>query len=219
VYHMIELLSGGDLLAIHQHLHSAQFADGILTAGHHARKVKHNLQAIDFDNSEAAGLVRQRIGASAKLKLAALPRQLSALMLSRYEPGMEYGAHVDNALMNGGQLRTDLAFTLFLSDPDSYQGGELSIRSGDIERGFKLQAGTMLLYPGNTLHKVKPVTSGVRNVVVGWIQSIVRDPQKRTILSDLTTAQASVFASEGTGDTHDRISASVTSLLHLWAEN
>src|SRR3546814_11787244 len=112
---------------------------------------------------------------------------------------MSYGPHVDNALMGDApQTRIDLAFTLFLSDPDSYEGGELEIEEPAGTRSFKLPAGAAILYPANSVHEVAKVTSGRRDVAVGWIQSLVRDADKRRIPFELDNLRAPLFAQGGT---------------------
>lgn len=114
---------------------------------------------------------------------AARPRAITKLLVSRYESGMTYGRHVDDALMGG--RRSDLSFTLFLSEPESYEGGELVIERSEGERGVKLPAGQLVLYPSRTLHRVEPVRAGVRLAAVGWIESQVRSGEQREILFDL----------------------------------
>ena len=110
-------------------------------------------------------------------RLAVRPKALAPLMFSAYEHGMEYGSHVDDALMQG--MRTDVSFTLFLSDPESYDGGELVIESAAGEDAVKLAAGSLVAYPSTTLHRVAPVTRGVRLAAVGWARSFVRDGAQR----------------------------------------
>jgi len=117
---------------------------------------------------------------------AALPKRLVRLLVSRYEPGVTYGTHVDDALME--VARTNLSFTLLLSDPDTYEGGALVIEDTYGERTVRLPAGELILYPSTTLHRVDPVISGVRLAAVGWVRSYVRDPECREILFDLETA-------------------------------
>jgi PKHD-type hydroxylase len=116
-------------------------------------------------------------------------------LFSRYQPGHAYGPHVDDALMEG--LRTDAAFTLFLSAPAAYDGGELVIETSAGEEGFKLAAGSLVSYPASTLHRVAPVVSGERLAAVGWVRSYIRDPGHRELLFDLETARRALFDREG----------------------
>ncbi|MEX1198655.1 MAG: Fe2+-dependent dioxygenase [Pseudohongiellaceae bacterium] len=163
------------------------FRDGAATAGWYARTRKHNLQAGDDPElQELLDRVRQRLLHHELVQAAARPKRVVRLLLSRYEPGMQYGAHIDDALMDGH--RTDLSFTIFLSPPNSYEGGALVIDETDGEKTFRLEAGDMLLYPSTTLHRVDTVTSGRRLAIVGWLQSHVRDRDQREILFDVDRA-------------------------------
>lgn len=194
------------------------FADGRATAGWHARAVKHNLQArrggiVDH----ALAQIERALLAHDVFVAAARPKAIPRLLISRYEPGMTYGTHVDDALMGG--TRTDLSFTLFLSDPEGYQGGALVIDDAYGEREVRLPAGELFLYPSTTLHRVVPVTSGVRLAAVGWVRSFVRDPAQRELLFDLDTARQRLFAREGKTAEFDLLSKTSANLLRMWAED
>ncbi len=130
---------------------------------------------------------------------------------------MQYGSHVDDALMNG--MRTDVAFTLFLSDPDSYAGGELVIESAAGEDAIKLPPGALVAYPATSLHRVNEVTHGVRLAAVGWAKSLIRDAARRELLFDLDTARRRMFAQSGKSAEFDLISKSFANLLRMWAED
>jgi PKHD-type hydroxylase len=130
---------------------------------------------------------------------------------------MHYGRHVDDALMDG--MRTDVAFTLFLSDPNSYDGGELTIESAAGEEAFKLDAGALVAYSATSLHRVADVTRGARLAAVGWARSFVRDPARRELLFDLDSARRQLFAREGKSAEFDLISKSFANLLRMWAED
>lgn len=200
-------------------LQNAQFADGKATAGFAARTVKNNQQAEGADRSLATvrELIAQRILANETFQLAARPKALSPLLLARYEPGMQYGSHVDDALMNS--MRTDVAFTLFLSDPDSYTGGELVIESAAGEDAIKLPPGALVAYPATSLHRVNEVTRGVRLAAVGWAKSLIRDAARRELLFDLDTARRRMFAQSGKSAEFDLISKSFANLMRMWAED
>ncbi|MDI5935281.1 Fe2+-dependent dioxygenase [Halomonas kalidii] len=203
-------------------LADASFRDGRETAGWHARTVKLNQQA-DSRQPEVAAL-RQALTAELQrhplFQMAARPKRIKPLMFSRYEQGMSYGNHVDDAVMATpqGAMRSDLSFTLFLNDPDSYDGGELLIDSTAGEQTYKLPAGALILYPSSTLHRVEPVTRGQRLAAVGWTQSQVRDPQQREILFDLDTTRRQVFEESGKSRTFDMLSKSLANLLRMWAD-
>lgn len=214
-----DILDADALGAVRQALAQARFVDGRETAGFAARKVKDNLQADAADPSldAARRLVAARIMDNEVFRIAVRPKQLSPLMFSRYENGMQYGSHVDDALMQG--LRTDVSFTLFLEDPDSYDGGELVIESAGGEDAVKLAAGSIVAYPATTLHRVAPVTRGRRQVAVGWARSFIRDAAQRELLFDLDTARRTLFAREGKCGEFDLMSKSLANLMRMWAED
>ena len=138
-------------------------------------------------------------------------------LFSRYQPGHAYGAHVDDALMGG--VRSDLAFTLFLSEPDSYDGGELVIDSTAGEEGFKLAPGSVITYPATTLHRVAPVTRGERLAAAGWVRSYIRDAGRRELLFDLDTARRRIFDREGKTAEGDLLAKCAANLLRQWCED
>jgi PKHD-type hydroxylase len=170
--------------------------DGAETAGSVAKAVKRNSQA-DLSSRTGAKLrdrLKAAISAHPVLRAAAQPKRFSALLVSRTETGGGYGLHVDNAFMGDGadRIRTDVSFTLFLSDPDTYAGGELSIEHAGLTQALKPSAGDLVLYPSTSLHEVRPVTSGTRLACVGWIESHVRSSEDREILFDLENLRASL---------------------------
>lgn len=163
--------------------------DGAETAGMTAGRVKANLQA-DLSSRTGAKLRQllfEAISGHPVLRAAAWPKRFSKLLLSRTEAGGGYGLHVDNALMGMGEgrLRSDLSFSLFLTPPDAYDGGELVIEHPGASQALKPAAGDLVLYPSTSLHRVAPVTAGTRLVCVGWIESLVRDASQREVLFDL----------------------------------
>jgi len=194
------------------------FQSGSATAGWHARAVKKNEQARPGPLTD--GLlkkVEKALLSHEVFAAAARPKRLVRLLASRYRPGMTYGLHVDDAIMGG--VRTDLSFTLFLSEPESYEGGALVIDDHFGERRVKLPAGDLVLYPSTTLHQVEPVGEGVRLAVVGWVRSLIRDPMQREILFDLETALRGVHEREGKSPLFDSLAKTRTNLLRLWAED
>jgi PKHD-type hydroxylase len=150
--------------------------------------IKHNLQPQPSDPlyQESAQIVRQAIFRNLSIREFCQPEALAAPMLCKYQPGMHYGRHVDAALLNTQPaLRSDVSCTVFLSDPDSYEGGELSIEIGQETVDFKGTPGAAIVYPSTFFHQVKPVKSGQRIVSITFMQSAVRDPAKREILFTL----------------------------------
>jgi PKHD-type hydroxylase len=211
-----DLLLAPALETLIAQLTSAQLVDGKTTAGWHAKTVKNN-QQIDAKVVEPlAEQVRQTTLKHPLFQAAARPRQIHTVRFNRYSDGMSYGRHTDNALMNG--YRSDLSFTLFLSDPESYEGGELVVEGADSEQAYKLPAGSMLVYPSSSLHRVEPVTSGVRWAAVGWVQSQIRDASQREILFELDTARRSLFNQYGKTNEFDLITKSLNNLVRQWVE-
>jgi PKHD-type hydroxylase len=220
----MQIVIGNVLLAeeietVRAALQHARFVDGRVTAGFAARRVKDNQQAEGSDRSLGTirKLVAERILGNEVFRLAVRPKALSSLLFSRYEVGMHYGSHVDDALMDG--MRTDVSFTLFLSDPTSYDGGELTIESAAGEETFKPAAGALVAYAATSLHRVADVTRGTRLAAVGWARSFVRDPARRELLFDLDTARRQLFAREGKSPEFDLISKSFANLMRMWVED
>lgn len=192
----------------------ALFEDGAATAAGSAKAVKSNLQARKEDGvvKHAAEMVKEILESNTDFQAAALPARFARILFSRYSPGMSYGTHVDAAFIDG--VRTDLSFTLFLSDPEEYRGGELVIKRNDGDETVKLPRGALYLYPSDSLHFVAPVEEGVRLAAVGWVQSRVRSEEHRAVLFDL--ARALRLAEDG--DLRLTLLRARNSLLRLWAE-
>ena len=149
----------------------------------------------------------------------ARPARFGAPLLSRYGVGDAYATHVDDALMGDPPLRTDLAWTLFLSAPDDYDGGELVIDTAAGETPVKLPAGALVVYDCGALHRVTPVTRGERRAAVGWIQSRLRDPRHREILFTLDQTRRALHARDGDSDEFLRLSQVHSQLLRMWGES
>lgn len=213
-----DVLKNEDLDEICSKLESLNFVDGRATAGWSARLVKDNEQAEAGEPLETVrSRIAARISANELFQLAVRPKRLTPLLISRYGAGKQYGTHVDDALMQG--MRTDVSFTLFLADPNSYAGGELVIETSAGEQSFKLPAGSMIVYPSTTLHRVAPVESGIRVAAVGWARSFVRGAENREILFDLETARRDLFQREGKSGAFDLLSKCSANLLRLWVED
>ncbi|GER07435.1 PKHD-type hydroxylase [Iodidimonas muriae] len=194
------------------------FEPGQTTAGWHARSVKANSQAMP---SAGLRVLQQRIvkaiEAHPVVQMSALPRLMTPPLISRYGPGDAYGRHVDDAVMGTPPMRSDLSATLFLNDPDAYDGGELIIEGPGGEEAIKLAAGSLVLYPSTSLHQVAPVTKGERLVAVTWIQSLVADEAARAILFDLAQAKQQMFEQAGKSPAFDLLAKSYANLLRRWA--
>jgi PKHD-type hydroxylase len=221
IFSIANVLTPEELDFVVSSLDATDFVDGKTTAGWHARLVKQNTQlkskaayAQDLRDRVKTALMR-----NALFQIAVQPKVVHSMIFSRYEAGMSYGRHVDNALMGKQEfIRSDVSLTLFLSDPSTYGGGELVIENIEGERAFKLEAGSVVVYPSSALHRVEPVTSGNRLVAVSWVQSLVRDPNEREILFDLDTARRAIFAKDGKTTEFDLISKSYANLLRKWAD-
>ena len=213
------VLAADEIKTVAAALKRARFEDGRASAGFAAREVKRNRQADGSDRSleTIRALIAERIINNEVFRLAARPKALSTLLLSRYEKGMRYGSHVDDPLIDG--MRADVAFTLFLSDPKSYTGGELIIESVGGEETVKLPAGSLVAYPATSLHRVAEVSRGTRLAAVGWARSLVRDPARRELLFELDTARRQLFAREGKTAEFDLISKSFANLMRMWVED
>jgi len=175
-------------------LQTAEWADGRITAGYQSAKAKHNLQ-LPEDHPLARQIgdqIVQALGKNLLFRSAALPAKVFPPLFNRYEGGGSFSVHVDNAVREvrgtPHRVRTDISATLFLSDPEEYDGGELIIEDTYGAKSAKLPAGHMILYPGTSLHKVTPVTRGARVASFFWVQSMVRDDARRATLFDLDTA-------------------------------
>ena len=195
---------------------AAPWIDGASTSGWHARALKRNQQL------DAASALQQRLAhrietllkAQPLLQAAAFPRRIHGLLFSRSGVGEGYGRHVDNAWMRGG--RSDLSFTLFLSEPETYTGGALVLETPGGEESFRLPAGHALVYPSTLLHRVEPVSAGERLVAVGWIESRIRHADQRELLFELDTARRALFERHGKDKIFDLISRSYSNLLRRW---
>jgi PKHD-type hydroxylase len=210
------VLAPAEVGAIRDAVGKLEFGDGRATAGRRAREVKANDQALPSPARDAIlEKVRRALMAHPVFLAAARPQKLTPLLLSRYRAGQTYGLHVDDAIMGG--LRTDLSFTLFLSDLADYEGGALEIEDDYAPREVRLNAGDVILYPSTTLHRVTPVTRGERLAVVGWVQSWIRLEPQREVLFDLDQAIASLEQSGAARPALDRLHKARSNLLRLWA--
>ncbi|NMF63398.1 Fe2+-dependent dioxygenase [Brasilonema octagenarum] len=214
------ILNSEELKLIHSKLTNSEFRDGKETAGWYAKEVKNNLQLPSNElTEEMRSIVMQALQRNRLFQAAVRPKIIRPIIFSRYEPGMYYGYHTDNALMGNEVLtRSDVSLTLFLSSPSSYVGGELMIDTSLGEQVFKLEAGSMIVYPSSTLHQVTTVTEGTRFAAISWVQSIIRDPGEREILFDLETAREALFQKHGITPEFDLICKTHANLLRKWAD-
>ncbi|MCX8508391.1 MAG: Fe2+-dependent dioxygenase [Rhodobacteraceae bacterium] len=211
-----QVLTKAEAAAVKAAAQGLEFGDGKATAGRFVREIKANDQALASPGLEALqAKVTAALAAHPVFQAAARPRTMTRLILSRYREGQTYGLHVDDALMGG--LRTDLSFTLFLEEPEAYEGGALIIEDKMETRAIKLPSGDLILYPSTTLHQVEPVTRGTRLAMVGWVQSWIRSAEQREILFDLDRSVEEVFAREGKSPLFDQLAKSRSNLIRMWA--
>lgn len=189
-----DLFSADEVRDARAALEAADWIDGRATAGHRAARVKSNLQlALDDPTARRLGdAIVDRLGQTPLFIAAALPLRVLPPRFNRYEGDGAYGAHVDSAIFpipgTALRVRTDISATLFFSDPDEYDGGELVIQDSFGDQRVKLPAGHLVIYPGNSLHHVTPVTRGTRYASFFWTQSLVQSDQTRRLLFELDTA-------------------------------
>ena len=150
---------------------------------------------------------------------AVLPRRFAPPLFARYTPGMEFGTHMDNAVMGPDKMRSDVSVTLFLSEPEDYDGGELVMDTSGGEVGYKLPAGSAVVYPSTMLHRVAAVTRGTREVAVTWAQSLIRAADQREILFDLERVSRTVFDRDGKSPEFDLLNKSTANLRRMWVES
>ncbi len=215
------LLNADQLQTACKILETGQFVDGKLSAGKEARRVKNNEELSPKSEilEQLNNLVMGALVRNPTYQSAGLPVRVAAPYYARYSAGMSYGEHVDDPVMGmGDRYRSDLAITIFLSSPDSYEGGELVIRTSMGTQEVKFAAGDGVLYPASSLHQVREVKKGERLVAVTWAQSLVRDPAQRELLYELGQARDHLLETAPGTDATALISKSYVNLLRMWSE-
>ena len=218
MYRILELLNQQEIDECRKIAAAAPFVHGRITNPHNTAKDNeqlHEQQAYQ----KSSQMLMQAFGRSAEFAEFAFPVLIAPPLITRYKPGMKYGAHADAAFlqMPGQTIRSDLSCTIFLNEPESYEGGALHVRLGDGDLHFKLKPGQAILYPSDTLHEVEPVTKGERLVAITFIQSQVPDPFRRNLLFDLNE----VAALEGLNmdpQNFSRLQLVQQNLRRYWAE-
>jgi len=218
------VLSAEQLAAARAFLADAPWGDGRVTAGYQSARVKENLQLPE--DCEASRKLRELVLSALERNplfiSAALPARVFPPLFNRYEAGMNFGAHVDNAIRQVSgtphRIRTDISATLFVGAPEDYDGGELVVEDTYGTHAAKLAAGDMILYPSTSLHRVTPVTRGARIAAFFWIQSMVKDDGERTILFDLDRSIAELSRERPESPALVRLTACYHNLIRRWAE-
>src|ERR1700751_2209956 len=202
--HIEAVLSPEQVALCRQRLAASDWVDGRATAGEQSAKVKHNLQVPEDAPvaRELGEMILGALGRNQEFVAAALPLRVFPPLFNRYEAGMGFGAHVDNSIRFAGpvRFRTDVSCTLFLSDPEEYDGGELIVEDVYGEHAVKLAAGDMILYPATSLHRVAPITRGARWGAFFWAQSMVKSDEQRTLLLNLDRSVQGLAARLGHND-------------------
>jgi PKHD-type hydroxylase len=196
------------------------FVDGRLTNVH--SKVKNNLQ-LDYEDpgyKQSSEMLHAAMMRNEQVQAFAFPKVIAPPLLTRYAPGMNYGAHSDAPFMQvGGQtIRSDLSSTIFLADPATYEGGELSVQLGGRRLDFKLPPGAAVIYPSTTLHEVKPVTSGERQVAITFMESRVPDQAQRELLYHLNEVVA-LEAYNLSWENRTRLNYVAGALARMWSRS
>ena len=224
--HIPALLGSDQVIQFRQRLNAddAPWVDGRVTAGHQGIHVKQNQQLAEGSPLafELGDIVLAALECHPRFISAALPHRIYPPMFNRYQGGMHFGSHVDGSirLLPGSteKIRTDLSATLFLTSPDSYEGGELLIEDTYGTQTAKLDAGDMILYPASSLHRVNPVTHGTRLACFFWVQSMVREDTQRTMLFDLDNVIQQLTASGADEAAQVRLTGLYHNLVRMWAE-
>ena len=214
------VLKADEVQAVMRELQGGAYEDGRVSAGLIAREIKNNLQIKrDAEAVKRCGpMMLEALRRNATFYSAALPHRIHGPLFNRYDVGMTYGLHVDNAIMGDEvPVRTDVSATLFLSAPEQYDGGELVIQENVGDKRVKLPAGSMVVYSSTSAHRVEPVTRGTRLAAIFWVQSMVRDEPKREILYDLSEVLAAVRGRIGAGEL-SALTAVYHNLLRTWAD-
>lgn len=218
------LFSADELQQLRQQLLAQPWGDGKATAGVGSARAKHNRQLAE-DNPQAirlGGQILARLGDNALFMSAALPKKIYPPLFNRYGEGESFGFHIDNAIrgLKGvrERVRTDLSATLFLSDADRYDGGELVIRDTFGERRVKLAAGSLVLYPGTSVHRIEPVTRGERLAAFFWVESLVREDSQRSLLLDMDVAIQRLDQQQADAESLLQLTGVYHNLLRRWSD-
>jgi PKHD-type hydroxylase len=215
------ILMPAELDRLRAELARASFEDGAATAGPMAREVKRNLQIPQGSETgrKCGAIVMEALRRNPTFFSATLPNRIFGPLLNRYDAGMTYGEHIDNALMGAqNAVRTDISVTVFLSSPEEYDGGELVIQDSLGAHRVKLPAGSAVVYPGHSVHQVTPIGRGSRKAAVLWIQSMVRDEQRRRMLFELDLTIGALRERLSGAPELAGLTGLYHNLLRLWSE-
>lgn len=223
--HVPEVLSRDAVQKCRDILTAAEWADGKITAGSQSEKVKNNYQLREDSaaSQELRGIILEALTRNALFFSAALPKKIYPPLFNCYTGAANtFGNHVDNAVRThaptGQNVRTDLSFTLFFTDPDEYEGGELVIEDTFGQQRVKLPAGDLVLYPSSSVHRVEPVTQGARIACFTWLESMIRETERRRLLFEMDTAIVKLREVNGDSEDAVRFTSCYHNLLRMWVD-
>lgn len=218
-HHIPALLTHDELATIEKLISEASFADGKATASMAAKEVKNNLQLENGSNTDPIQeIISQAIKSSPFFQAAAQPKKVHPFIISKYGPGQYYGWHVDSPMMGDPALRTDLAMTIFLSEPTSYQGGELMIQTSAGSMAVKPAKGDAILYPCQFLHCVNEIKEGERVAAITWIQSNIQSAEQRQLLFELNQVHALLQQKSKHAPETNQLLQTYSNLFRMWAD-
>ncbi|MFK5985082.1 MAG: Fe2+-dependent dioxygenase [Pseudomonadota bacterium] len=223
ITHIKQVINPQQLAVVRNFLDQQQFVDGKISAQNIAANVKNNQELVQNNSPQINSINNIVMGsliANDDYKATVLMKKIGLPFYAKYLKGMSYGGHIDNPIMGqqGQYYRTDVSTTIFLNQPDEYQGGEVVIKTNYGEQGFKLPAGDALVYPSTSWHYVKEVIEGQRLVCVTWAQSMVREANKREILYELYQAKEKLLRENPLAEETRHIDVTYTKLMQLWAD-
>ena len=218
MYRVLPILNDAEIAECRRIAESTPFLDGRITNPHNTAKQNEQLHD-PTAYQKSSELLKQALVRTPEFMEFAFPVSMAPPLITRYKPGMKYGAHADAAFIQlpGATIRSDLSCTIFLNDPKDYDGGELHLRLGDAQLTFKLQPGEAIVYPSDTFHQVVPVTRGERLVAITFIQSRIQDPFRRNMLYELNE----IAALEGLkmeAENYGRLQLIQQNLLRYWSD-
>ncbi|MCK5395226.1 MAG: Fe2+-dependent dioxygenase [Gammaproteobacteria bacterium] len=217
-----EVLNSEDISVIADLMATANFREGVSSAGAEAKRVKNNHEMFisEAETQRLNNLVMGKLIKNSTYIATAFAAKIAAPYYAKYTEGMSYGNHIDDPVMGppNQRYRSDISITIFLNEPDAYEGGELVINTAFGKQQIKLSAGDAVLYPSSSTHQVAEVTKGERLVAVTWLQSTIRDPAKREILYNLSQARETLIQTSPGSQSLEQVSNSYVNLLRMWAD-
>lgn len=227
MHHIKNVLTKDEVAEVVKKLKNVEFEDGKKTASGAARAVKNNQQLTSgastkdeatkkAESNKIIAEVTNKLGSYNPFVNVAFPKRFTSFMFNRYEVGMNYGSHLDTPIFANGSVRTDLSVTLFLSEPDTYDGGELIVSEGMSKFTVKMPAGDAFVYPSGSFHEVTPITSGVRLALVGWVESHIRQEDRRRILAELAIARSEFDKTMQGNIGYELFKKNLFNLMRMW---